>query len=181
MSKIKILHLIDSLGSGGIEEWVKEIARLYDREKFELRVCAIKKADYGKFSYLKEIESYQVKADVILGEKFEYFLAKILKFNKGSGFLKNWLLIFVYIFFLPLIIFKLFKIIKEFKPQVVHAQLFLSFFLAILVNLFYKTPIIYTNSAFRKHVDKEMGHGIISLIYFLYRHFNSAIAVFFTA
>lgn len=68
--RVKILHLIDHLASGGAQEVILGLARYLDRAQFDMHVWCL----HGHGSYLKELQSLGVKVRSLSPWKFNPLL-----------------------------------------------------------------------------------------------------------
>jgi glycosyltransferase involved in cell wall biosynthesis len=76
--KVHVLQFVDTIKGGGVEEWVKEIVRLIDRERFEITVCYLIDIRYRNgFSYTEILRELGVEV-IYLG----YLGSKVIR---GSG------------------------------------------------------------------------------------------------
>ena len=96
MKKIKVMILIPSLGMGGAENIVINIAKYINKKKFDLKIVSLYSMDKCVDKYRKIIEEYKIP---------------VLFLSKKEGLDINTL-------------FKLLLIIKKEKPDVVHSHLY---------------------------------------------------------
>lgn len=128
MDKIKVLHIIKSLGRGGAEMLLPETLKLHDSSKFEFH-----------YLYFLPWKNQMVEAIESAGGKVTCFAAT-----------NNMQLIFQYS--------KVVKYCKENKIQIIHAHLPWAGVLARIVGLLAKIPVIYTehNNFDRYHIMTKL-------------------------
>lgn len=115
---IKIIELITSLDFGGTQKMLFETLKRINREKYQFIVVSLK----GRGVYTQEIEELGIKV-VNLGvnggvSKFRLFLS------------------------LPIVFFKLLKILIKEKPQIVHSYLFQANILGRIAAKIVRVPAI---------------------------------------
>lgn len=194
--KIKILHLIDGLGGGGSEEWVKDIVRLADGKRFEFMVVSIIRGFEDRFSYKNDIENLGAKVTCleegqlnINGSTIEQEISLIkgivnhhLPSNLTSALsgiiidtIKNGKIINLTILALKalMLIAKLFALIKREKIDIIHAHLFYSFIFGGIAGRMLNVPFVYTVPAMKSQLD-----GPFPWVFPMYRRFSSLADVF---
>ena len=62
MEKIKVIHLVTTLGAGGAEKVIHDLIQHHDREKFEVQVVALGK----ETDLLDKFEKLGVNIDICL-------------------------------------------------------------------------------------------------------------------
>ncbi|MGC9357943.1 MAG: glycosyltransferase [Anaerolineae bacterium] len=67
---IRVLHIIDHLGSGGAQEVVLDLARHLDPNRFEVEVWAL----HGRGSYFEELEALGISVRSLVNSKYNPWL-----------------------------------------------------------------------------------------------------------
>lgn len=137
--KVKVLHIIPNFGTGGAEKLVVDLLSNYDRSNFDMAAV-----------------SFYAKSNTILEKKLDNFGIKVYYLDKHKG---------------PDIslLFKIDKVIKEFKPVVIHTHLYTVRYV-LFTSILNKIPVrVHTvHSISSKELDKA-GFVIQKLAY---RYFN---------
>lgn len=112
--KPKILWMIDSLGHGGAERLTLAILERFDRERFDLRVCALQ--ERGGNPVAKDLQNAGIPVDLL-----------------GIPTLRH-----------PANLFKITTYLRRHKPQLIHAQLEFSIILGSLAARLMGIPCVAT-------------------------------------
>lgn len=196
--KIRVLHLIDGLGGGGSEEWVKDIVRLANKERFEFVTASIVRYLKGSFSYKDDIENLGVKVVFLedtwfnkngsLLEKEVPLIKGVMNRYSPSPLINLFMSLGAYsirdrkfhslslVALNALIIFlKLFGIACRERIDVIHAHLFYSFIFGALAAKLLKIPIVYIVPSLKSQLD-----GPKPWMFPMYRRFGSLVDFFVT-
>jgi glycosyltransferase involved in cell wall biosynthesis len=196
--KIKVLHLIDGLGGGGSEEWVKEIVRLSSRERFEFVVASIVRGPEDSFSYREEIEKLNVKVvnleddgTGVMGGSIEReidFIRDVMGHYSGSGFVdalwgtlryaagkKKLKTLMIAVLKALRILTKLSVMVKREKIDVLHTHLFYAYMFGGLAGKMLHVPVVYSVPAMKSQLD--VTHP---WVFPMFRRFGFLVNVFMT-
>lgn len=112
--KTKIIWMIDSLGHGGAERLTLAILERFDRERFDLRVCALQ--ERGGNPVAKDLEKAGIPVDLLNIPTLRH----------------------------PANLFKIIGYLRRRKPQLIHAQLEFSIVLGSLAAKLTGIPCVTT-------------------------------------
>ncbi len=112
--KTKIIWMIDSLGHGGAERLTLAILERFDRERFDLRVCALQ--ERGGNPVAKDLEKAGIPVDLLNIPTLRH----------------------------PANLFKIIGYLRRHKPQILHAQLEFSIILGSLAARLVGIPCVST-------------------------------------
>jgi glycosyltransferase involved in cell wall biosynthesis len=175
--KINILLLVDTLKGGGVEEWVQEIIRLIDHQRFNVIVAYLIDMRYE--------DGFSI-ADLIRqnGGPVEYlgFSKKEIPVNRMKSRLhsKSRFRSFLQYLYLPLSLAhlpKLYRLVKDKNIQVIHCLMHYSLVISALLNLFTKVPVIYQVTESRA----QLSEGRPAWIFQTLRVLHPFVRIFFTA
>lgn len=110
MKKISVLHIILDLGPGGVEKFLVDLLTTYNKNKFQMEVICLYPRKNDIFEKVLDDAGVRV-----------YYLDKIKYFD-----IRMW--------------YKIGKIIKIFKPDVIHAHLFMIRY-ALIPSIIYNIPV----------------------------------------
>lgn len=124
--RVRVLHVIDGLGWGGSEEWVREIVRLANPERFQFRVCHL-----GAGSQREE-EIRQLGAEIVR-----------LRETTIHSVIPE-----------PALIAGLLRNVRSFRPHVLHIHLHAAYFYGAVVGRLSRVRgIVYTVPALKDQVQ----------------------------
>lgn len=112
--KTKIIWMIDSLGHGGAERLTLAILERFDRERFDLRVCALQ--ERGGNPVAKDLQKAGIPVDLLNIPTLRH----------------------------PANLFKITGYLRRHKPQLIHAQLEFSIILGSLAAKLLRIPCVTT-------------------------------------
>jgi glycosyltransferase involved in cell wall biosynthesis len=141
MQKAKIIHIIPTLGVGGAERIVIDIVKNINKREFEATIIVLFSEIYCDEMYKKVIKENNISVTFL---------------NKKQGFDFS-------------IIFKLIKIFKEIRPDVIHTHTF-----ACIYSIF---PAIFSRVPLRVHTvhsmaKKELPWYYQKIMYLSYKMFK---------
>jgi len=176
--KIKVLHVIESLSGGGVEETLLNICSLCNREKFQFVVyfCGYV-YDKSLFNYRKELEKAGVEV-IYKGidlSTYDNGLSLAKNITNTNYMLKQARRFFIYIFISIVAFFQLLGLVWTKKPNVIHVHLYRLFVPTGIVGRLFGIPIVHTVPGLKAQLDSYQ-----PFIYFIYRHFNYLADVFVT-
>lgn len=176
--KIKVLHVVDSLGGGGVEESVKNICTLCDRDSFQFRVyfCGYI-YDKALFEYRADLEKAGIEVIYrgidLSGSKVGL---RMVKEATGSNCVFRQIRRFLMHFFINIIsFFHIVGIIKRDRPDVIHTHLYRLFISSGLAGRLFGIPVVHTVPGLKSQLDSYQ-----PLIYSVYRCFNYLADIFVT-
>lgn len=150
MNKIKVLHLIGGLNIGGAEKAALELAKYTNKEEFEILVVSIGNNKKMLPTFLEN-----------------NIPVKIIETKK----LPHWILRYFYILFTGL--WKTSKIIKTFKPSILHMHMSHALvFGTILKMVFPKLKLIFNAQSFK--LESFLG----DIVAYLFKGLRSADIIF---
>lgn len=82
MKKVRVMHIIDSLGIGGAEKVVATIVELLDINKFEVSVCYFYDGSIANELRKKNIQLHQIKFSLMTMPVFLFKLVKLMHQQK---------------------------------------------------------------------------------------------------
>ncbi|MHC9539490.1 MAG: glycosyltransferase family 4 protein [Vulcanimicrobiota bacterium] len=170
--RIRVLQLIDILKGGGAEEWLKDLSRLIDRDRFEIKVCYL--LESPQKTYIEEITKAGIKVIYIGLDK------RISQSILGSSALsRNTLLRSVarhsYIFYALTKLHSLYKTIVKERIEIIHTHLHYSFLLASLLHRSIRIPIVCQVPQMKLQTEKTSPWSFTA-----YKFFGSAVDTFYT-
>ncbi len=196
--RIKILHLIDGIGGGGSEEWVKDIVRLSDRERFQFMVVSVISGSENRFSYKDEIEKLGVKVIFLEDaesdgnassiEKEVELIKEIMSryspsnpINACAGAVAYTMVDKKFMNLMRLavnaakLLLKLSLIVKRERVDIIHAHLFYAFMFGGIAGRLLNIPVVYTVPAMKAQLD-----GPFPWVFPMYRRFRFLVDAFCT-
>lgn len=170
--RIRVLQLIDILKGGGAEEWLKDLSRLIDRDRFEIKVCYL--LESPQKTYIEEISRAGIKVIYIGLDK------KISQSILGSSALgRNTVLRSIarhsYLFYALTKLRSLYRTIVKERIELIHTHLHYSFLLASLLRRSIKIPIVCQVPQMKLQTEKTSPWSFTA-----YRLFGSAVDSFYT-
>jgi glycosyltransferase involved in cell wall biosynthesis len=174
--KIKVLIIVDTLKGGGCEEWVKEIARLIDKDKFEMFTTYIIDLRYDNdFSYADIIKQYNCEV------KYVGFLRKKLPSKKLKNQLHSkskvrTILQYLYLPFALVHLPKIYRLVKTKNINVIHTIMHYSFVLGVIISKICNIPIVHQVTESKS----QLKEGRPSWIFHAIRILNPFVSKFFT-
>ena len=139
MRKVKVLHIIPAFVTGGAEKLVLDLILNYDKERFEIAAL-----------------SFKSKANRIFEQELEKKGLHIFYLDKKNGFD-------------CLLFFKISKVLKKFKPDIIHSHLYVLKY-ALLPVIFNGIPVKF--HTVHSIASKEQ-RGIARIVYSMaYKYFG---------
>ena len=176
--KIKVLHIVDSLGGGGVEESIKNICTLCGRDRFQFRVyfCGYI-YDKAFFEYRADLEKAGIEVIYrgidLSGNKAGL---RMIKEATGSSCVFIRIRRFLIYFFISVIsFFHLIGIIKRNRPDIIHIHLYRLFISSGLLGRLFGIPVVHTVPGLKSQLDSYQ-----PLTYAVYRRFNYLADIFVT-
>lgn len=170
--RIRVLHLIDILKGGGAEELVKEIIRLTDRSKFELKLCYL--LESPRKTYIDEIEGMGTKIFYLgLNRKLSTSIISssiITRNNSFRAFARH-----IYLIYCLAKLRNLYRTVIKERIEVIHAHLPYSFVLASLVGGLLKVPVVCQVSQMRSQTLQTASWSFLA-----YRFLQGSVHTFYT-
>ena len=143
--KTKIIWLIDGLGPGGAEQLMTSLLNFFDRERFEMRVCALQ--DRGSNLITQKLEQMGIPVDFIYIER-----------------LRN-----------PLNIFRILAYLQKHKPDILHTQLEFSDTLGSIAARLLGIPSVSTVHTIENPSVRTRTYWRHQLRWFALRHFSTRV------
>ncbi len=176
--KIKILHVVEYLSGGGVEEWLKNICILCDRNSFSFKVYSCGFIyDSGLFNYAEELRKSGIEVisrEINLSGQNNRTTA-FKNITDSSGFLKQSRR-FLMTFLLCLIAsWDLLFILRREKFDIIHIHMYRLFIPAGLIGKLSGKTVVYTVPGLKSQLDSYQPS-----IYWIYRHFNYLVDIFAT-
>ncbi len=170
--RIRVLQLIDILKGGGAEEWLKDLSRLLDRDRFEIKVCYL--LESPQKTYIEEISESGIKVIYIGLDK------RISQSILGSSALgRNTVLrAFArhsYLFYALTKLNSLYRTIVKERIEIIHTHLHYSFLLASLLRRRIRIPIVCQVPQMKLQTEKTSPWSFTA-----YRFLGSAVDTFYT-
>lgn len=175
--KIRILHVLDCLGGGGVEEWLKNICLLSDRDRFYHTVYF-----YG---YVYDSDLFDIGAElkkngievIYKGVNLLRYsnIVKVFKSKTDSGALRCLRRLSIYLSLNLFSFFQLTSILIRGEFDVVHIHLCRLFLSGSIVARMFRKKVVYTVPGLKSQLDSYQ-----TLTYFIYRYFNFLSDIFVT-
>lgn len=172
--RVNVLLLVDTLKGGGVEEWVKELVRLMDRERFEPTVCYLTDLRYKDgASYADVIGRYAEVYHIGFGNKLSTGKARSFLHSKSKVRpLLQWLYLPVSLSHLP----ALYRIVRKKKIDVIHSFMHYSLVLGAIAGRLCRIPVVYQVTESRAQLKEGRPSWLFRAMGFLEPHVD----VFFT-
>jgi len=172
--RVNVLLLVDTLKGGGVEEWVKEIVRSMDRERFAPTVCYLTDLRYKDgASYADEIGRYAEVYHIGFGKPLSTEKAKSFLHSKSRvRTLLQWLYLPVSLSHLPL----LYRLIKKKRINVIHSFMHYSLVLGAIAGRLCRIPVVYQVTESRAQLKEGRPSWLFRAMGFLEPHVD----VFYT-
>ncbi|MDQ7823093.1 MAG: glycosyltransferase family 4 protein [Candidatus Eremiobacteraeota bacterium] len=172
MRRIRVLHLIDILKGGGVEEWVKEISRLMPREKFEMKLCYL--LESHQRVYIEELTSLGTKVTYIgLPKKISKSILSSPTLSDNPFFRS--IARYGYIPYCLTLIKSLCRLAVKERIEVIHTHLHYSFITGSIVGRFLNIPVICQIPQMRSQTLKTASWSFLA-----YRLLKNCVSSFFT-
>ena len=158
MEKIKVIHFIYGLTTGGAETLVKDYALLMDKSKFEITVLCFEKRNspYDTLFEKKGVKVIYIDKDT-LAEAQNKYKCKIQKaIIRIKRVLKHY--------------FQVRKIVKKYSPDVIHSHLALNSYVWFakpkkgtkIFNTIHSLPSVIWSNSFARKLDKKCARKLIN-------------------
>lgn len=163
--RVRVLHIIDGLAGGGCERWLWDILRLSEQESFEHHVVTIY-PDTGDYVYAERLRAlgvYHQPASL----RFLSSLSRNIQDLAASGRLVPVRKIQTLLWRLGsygLAARELFKAIRKFRPNVIHAHTYNALIAGLIVKTFTGKPLMHTVPATFSQM-KDAGHSWMPTLY----------------
>lgn len=176
--KIKILHVLDSLGGGGVEEWVKNISILCDKNTFQFKIyfCGFV-YDRNFFDYSDELKNNGIEV-VYRGIDLSRYKNKLEVTRKITN--KNYALrqirrLIIYMSLNFFSFFQLINMLRHNRFDIIHIHLYRLFISGSLVGKLFRVPVVHTVPGLKSQYDSYQ-----PIIYSIYKYFGSLADIFVT-
>jgi len=170
--RIRVLQLIDILKGGGAEEWLKELTRLLDKDRFEVKVCYL--LESPQETYVRELSQTGAKVLYIginKGISKSILSSTTLKNNSFFRALAR----HSYILYCLTKLRSLYRIIVRERIEIIHSHLHYSFLLASLMGRELKIPVVCQVPQMRSQTAKTAPWSFSA-----YKFFNHYVSSFYT-
>ena len=152
---VRVLHVIDGLGGGGIERWLWDIVRLSDQESYRYQVVTVQPDETGS-AYVDRLRRHGAydpprRSPVLsfLGRAIDSAVVRVRRNPSPSRVYPGRLLQSYTLAFRRLI-----GSLHHFRPDLIHAHGFHAFAAALVVRRFSGVPLVHTvPSLFSQMVD----------------------------
>ena len=177
--KIKVLHILESFGGGGVEEWVKYISTLCDKDRFNFKIyfCGYI-YDKDLFDYKDELEKAGVEVIYrginLSGHKRKLNAAK--EITDKNHYTRQLRRLAIYVSLNITAFFQLIKILRKERFDIIHIHLYRLFITGGLAGKLFKIPVVHTISGLKSQYDSYQ-----KMVFHVYRYFNFLICTFITA
>jgi glycosyltransferase involved in cell wall biosynthesis len=170
--RIRVLQLIDILKGGGAEEWVKEISRLLDPGRFEIKVCYL--LESPRKTYPEEIANLGAKVIYIgLNRKLSSSILASPALSENTYF--RALARHLYIFYSLTKLRSLYRTIVKERIDLIHTHLHYSFLLASILGKHMDIPVVCQIPQMRSQTIQTAPWS-----FFAYRMLQNSVDAFYT-
>jgi len=154
----RVLHVLDGLGGGGSEEWVRDIVALVPQEEFTFAVCYLYPSP-ERFQYTTDLRSLGALVTYV-GPDDQWF-AELWPSSVLMRFALRAVRSPYYRWIRPwskhvVIFLRLWRAIRRFRPAVVHCHVFQAFVHGVLAARLAGVPVVvYTVPALRTQLEER--------------------------
>jgi glycosyltransferase involved in cell wall biosynthesis len=170
--RIRVLQLIDILKGGGAEEWVKEISRLLDPKRFEVKVCYL--LESPRKTYPEEIARLGAKVIYIgLNRKLSSSILASPALSENTYF--RALARHMYILYSLTKLRILYRTIVKERIDLIHTHLHYSFLLASILGRNMNIPVVCQIPQMKSQTTQTAPWS-----FFAYRMLQNSVDSFYT-